>query len=96
MKAKLLFRKSLHQLDRGMYAQARENLEQAIAVAREEHDHVTLAGALCCLGDYLGRVGETEGAKTLLQEVLSFQFEEERFAYERSRARELLSQMDIC
>ena len=96
MKAKLLFRKALYQLDRGLLIQARENLQQAIDLAREERDRVTLVGALCCLGDYLAQVGELEGAKPLLKEVLTFGSEEDLFNYEIRRARELLHDMGDC
>lgn len=90
MNAKLIFWKALYQLDRGIHSQAQENLARAIAVAKDERDLVTLAGALCCLGDFLFQLGEHERAKAVLQELLSYGFEGDLFDHELRRARELL------
>jgi len=93
MNANLSFQKALHQLDRGMLQNATETLEQTILLAKDENDLVTLAGALCCLGDFLVQTGEADHARKVLEELLALPVEGDLFDFELNRGKQLLAQI---
>lgn len=95
MPARLTFQKALHKLDRGRLQEGLLNLEAALAEAKSENDDMTVARALCCLGEAFLQAGDALRARAALGELVARKFDNEVadvVAWELCRARQLLDE----
>ncbi len=93
MSAKQIFNKALLLLDRGQMERGEACLREAISLGESEPDELSLAGALCALGELLLMQERGEEAVPFLERVIGFERDDDLIDYEQSRARELLHEV---
>ncbi len=59
-KSQILFQKALYLLDRSNIVDGELNLRNAISLAKEEADDITLISAMACLGELLYELSRNE------------------------------------
>jgi hypothetical protein len=88
------FDKALYLLDQDEGEKAEALLELVISAARTSREGPLLARALCVLGEWLHEQGRSADARSRLAEVLEVQVDEaDLIAYERKRARAILTRL---
>ena len=90
MKARLVFQKALHVLDREHFTDGERLLREALQKAQEEEDHVTRGGTLCCLGDLLFRLRRLDEAESVLNRFERLLRSDDVLDQEARRVTELL------
>jgi tetratricopeptide (TPR) repeat protein len=90
MQAQNEFNKALKYLDFGKTEKGEDCLKNAIQLAENENDTITLIKAFCCYGDLLCFMGKKAEAKPYLEHVASYKSDNDILDYEVSRAKELL------
>jgi hypothetical protein len=91
--AEAVFQKALLLLDRGESGRGEELLRNALGLAEQQRDGLTLVRALCCLGELLHDLGRDPDALPLLERVSAVEREDDLLDYEVNRAKELLAEI---